>query len=391
LGEVIDVTSAAALKPSVVHITGPLIRILGDRFAHGVKVAVLDTLAQLLSKAKEMLKPFFPQLQTTFLKALNDVNRSVRLKAGYALRYLIVIHMRPDPLFNELFNGVKNAEEAGVRDTYLQALRGCVEPSGDRMSAPVMKQALQLLLSTLTHPEDVSRSTGAGCLGALCRWMPDDELASVKDEHLTEDSTSLDWSVRHGRSTALYVALKTAPEKICGDDAALPKLEKTVTSLLAADRVPVAENGVRAACYLFKHRLSRNAALPASLISPYCKAINHTSNDVKLLVAVTAGHLARSSDAVLPPELLRLLLPALVNGTKEKNSAVRASSESALVAALHMRRGEGSARDSLTSALSSLDSSGAKEALQDVVTKSLQKVAAQPEGNEEVIDKTILT
>ena len=96
LGEVIDVTSAAALKPSVVHITGPLIRILGDRFAFGVKVrnfakafcklciiisflkvAVLDTLASLLNKAKDMLKPFFPQLQTTFMKALNDVNRAV--------------------------------------------------------------------------------------------------------------------------------------------------------------------------------------------------------------------------------------------------------------------------------------------------------------------------
>ncbi len=77
LGEVIDVTSAAALKPSVVHITGPLIRILGDRFAFGVKVAVLDTLASLLNKARDMLKPFFPQLQTTFMKALNDVNRAV--------------------------------------------------------------------------------------------------------------------------------------------------------------------------------------------------------------------------------------------------------------------------------------------------------------------------
>lgn len=107
LMEIINVTSAAALKPSVVHITGPLIRILGDRFSHGVKVAVLNTLAALLAKAKDMLKPFFPQLQTAFLKALTDVNRSVRLKAGAALGFLISIHMRPDPIFNDLCNGVK--------------------------------------------------------------------------------------------------------------------------------------------------------------------------------------------------------------------------------------------------------------------------------------------
>jgi hypothetical protein len=59
-------------------------------------------------------------LQTTFVKALNDPNRTVRLKAGVALSYLIDIHMRPDPLFNELANGIKNADEASVRDTYLQ-------------------------------------------------------------------------------------------------------------------------------------------------------------------------------------------------------------------------------------------------------------------------------
>ena len=94
LGEIIKLTSVDALKPSVVHITGPLIRILGDRFSHNVKTAVLDTLAILLSKASAMLKPFLPQLQTTFLKALNDPHRTVRLKAGFALSHLITIHTR---------------------------------------------------------------------------------------------------------------------------------------------------------------------------------------------------------------------------------------------------------------------------------------------------------
>lgn len=45
-------TGAEALKPSVVNITGPLIRILGDRFAWTLKVAVLDTLSMLLVKVR---------------------------------------------------------------------------------------------------------------------------------------------------------------------------------------------------------------------------------------------------------------------------------------------------------------------------------------------------
>merc|ERR1719295_2383269 len=167
LAEVIELSNADALKPSVVHITGPLIRILGDRFASNVKTAVLDTLASLLYKASILLKPFFPQLQTTFVKALNDANRTVRLKAGIALSHLIVIHMRPDPLFNELINGIKGAsDDTSVKDTYLQALRGCLEPAGDKMSAPIRRQILPQLLALTDNTgatgglvvEDTSRS-----------------------------------------------------------------------------------------------------------------------------------------------------------------------------------------------------------------------------------------
>ena len=54
LGLVIRLTSADALRPSVVSITGPLIRILGDRFSWTVKAALLETLRLLLGKASEL-------------------------------------------------------------------------------------------------------------------------------------------------------------------------------------------------------------------------------------------------------------------------------------------------------------------------------------------------
>ncbi|XP_052855214.1 eIF-2-alpha kinase activator GCN1 isoform X1 [Drosophila gunungcola] len=107
LGEAIFLTNAQSLQPSVVHITGPLIRILGDRFNAAVKAAVLETLSILLQKVGVLLKQFLPQLQTTFLKALHDQNRNVRMKAGRALSELVAIHSRADPLFNEIHNGIK--------------------------------------------------------------------------------------------------------------------------------------------------------------------------------------------------------------------------------------------------------------------------------------------
>lgn len=62
-----------------------------------------------------MLKPFLPQLQTTFVKALNDPNKTVRVKAACALHRLVILHTRVDPLFTELQNCVKNNEDNAIK------------------------------------------------------------------------------------------------------------------------------------------------------------------------------------------------------------------------------------------------------------------------------------
>ena len=59
LTEVIQITSTDSLKLSVIHVTGPLIRILGDRFAPSVKVAVLNTIGLLLEKVATHVYIFF--------------------------------------------------------------------------------------------------------------------------------------------------------------------------------------------------------------------------------------------------------------------------------------------------------------------------------------------
>ena len=55
----------------------------------------------------------------------------------------------------------------------------------------------------------------------------------------------------------------------------------------------------------------------------------------------------------------------LVNGTKEKNSAVKSTSESALVALLHLRDEDKTGQNKCLQVLDT----GAKDALQDVITK----------------------
>ncbi|XP_053680198.1 eIF-2-alpha kinase activator GCN1 [Anopheles nili] len=387
LGEVIKLTSPTSLQPSVVHITGPLIRILGDRFNAGVKAAVLETLAILLHKVGIMLKQFLPQLQTTFLKALHDPSRTVRIKAGHALAELIVIHTRPDPLFVEMHNGIKNTDESAVRETMLQALRGIVTPAGDKMTEPLRKQIYTTLAGMLDHSEDVSRTAAAGCFGALCRWLTPEQLDDALTNHMLNEDYGDDATLRHGRTTALFVALKEFPSAIVTTRYE-PKICKVINGALVSDKIPVALNGVRAGCYLLQYGMTdAGAKLSTTVIAPFVKSMNHSSNEVKQLLAKTCTYLAR----VVPPEriapeYLKLAIPMLVNGTKEKNGYVRSNSEAALVHVLRLRDGEDFHQRCVT-----LLEPGARDSLNEVVSKVLRKVALQAVGKEEELDDTILT
>ena len=71
----VEVTATKALKPFVLKITGPLIRIVADRFPYQVKAAILVTLGRIIDRGGIALKPFLPPLQTTFVKALGDSTR----------------------------------------------------------------------------------------------------------------------------------------------------------------------------------------------------------------------------------------------------------------------------------------------------------------------------
>lgn len=389
LGEVIQLTSAASLQPSVVHITGPLIRILGDRFNAGVKAAVLETLAILLHKVGVMLKQFLPQLQTTFLKALHDPNRSVRMKAGYALAELVVIHPRPDPLFTEIHNGIKavNTEDPTMKETMCQALRGLLTPSGDKLSEPLKRQIYQTLATMMAIPEDVARSAASGCFGALLRWLNADQLDDALVNHILNEDYGDDWALRHGRSAALFVGLKEAPSTVFVEKYQT-KICKNIIGNITHERLQIANNAIRAAVYLFQYCLNEKQQLPPNLISPFVKSMNHQSHEVKQILAKTCIYLAKVvPPSNMTPELLKALIPMLVNGTKEKNGYVKSNSEIALIEILGLRNGEETFQKTVA-----LLEVGARDSLNEVTSKVLRKTLLLPHlGKDEELDDTLLS
>jgi len=170
LGEAIGYTDAASLKPFVIPITGPLIRIVGDRFAWQVKAAILHTLALLIGKGQALLKPFVPQLQTTCVKSLHDPAKLVRARGAAALASLAPLSTRVEPLLTEL-NGALMGAEAGVQHALLCALGGVLRHMAKPVSMATLEAVRASACGLLCGDDDALCDAAASCLGALGKWV----------------------------------------------------------------------------------------------------------------------------------------------------------------------------------------------------------------------------
>uniref|UniRef100_A0AAQ6A345 TOG domain-containing protein n=1 Tax=Amphiprion ocellaris TaxID=80972 RepID=A0AAQ6A345_AMPOC len=386
LGGVIKLTSPEALRPSVVNITGPLIRILGDRFAWTVKTALLETLTLLLAKVGIALKPFLPQLQTTFLKALQDSSRAVRLRAAEALGQLVSIHTKVDPLFTEQLSAIRNAEDSGVRCTMLQALRFVIQGAGSKVDPAIRKSITTTLLGMLGHDEDATRMASAGCVGELCAFLSEEELKSVLLHHVLADVSGVDWMVRHGRSLALAIAVKSAPEKLCEKDY-YDTVTETILASATADRIPIATSGIRGMGFLLRHqfRTEGGSSVSQRIITQFVKCLQNQSSDIRLVSERVLWWVFKDPSPSMEASLIKPLLKSLLDNTKDKNTSVRAQSEHTIVNLLRLRQGE----DTMQTITAILDSAS-NDLLSECHRRSLKKIASLPDSNEE-IDDTILT
>lgn len=94
-------------------------------------------------------------------------------------------------------------------------------------------------------------------------------FTKIIDIQLGND-VNADWVLRHGRSAALFVALKESPATVYN-----PKEKDRVCavifSYLAADRVQIVMNGVRACGYLFQYLMNESQSIPQQILSPFVR------------------------------------------------------------------------------------------------------------------------
>lgn len=214
LSDIINLTSEAALGPHVIKITGPLIRIVGDRFPAEVKSAILNTLYLLICKCAKQLKPFLPQLQTTFIKALSDPNATVRSRGGVALAELITEPKRATTVLAELAASVASDSNPALKTSMLQAMVGIVSNKliGPQLTPDVIIKLTGLASDYLVFDKDSVRRESARLLAVTSPFMSEADLtALVSQKLLARTATS---SEKDGSLVAIQAICKISGARL---------------------------------------------------------------------------------------------------------------------------------------------------------------------------------
>lgn len=188
---IIEKTPAIGLKPFVTGIVGPLIRVIGERYNGDVKSAILLSLNKLFEKIPQLLRPFIPQLQRTFIKCLTDGSSELlRTRSAKAIGTLIEYQPKVDPLVIELLNNFKNVENdnEGIKSAILKALLEVIEKAGGKMSENCKNGIMELIEREMG--ENVNVVTYAELIGSISRILKDDEFENmIKGKVLNNDNS----------------------------------------------------------------------------------------------------------------------------------------------------------------------------------------------------------
>jgi hypothetical protein len=255
LGELIDYTSAKFLAgPLIVKMTGPLLRIVGDRNPSNVKVAILQTLGRVLIKGGPALRAFVPQFQTTFVKALSDPSRQVRVEAIAALSLLMPLATRIDPLIKELVTGslgrnvgVEGLAATVIQTATLEALAAVLGQGGAKVKLPdSIPAALDASKQLINHPDENIRDASAKVMGMSCAILGAEATQELLLSDLFRDTDNdTELTVRHGRACAIRrILVGTVELKI--DSNILDNLKTICLTMIKDEKSVVRESGFAA-------------------------------------------------------------------------------------------------------------------------------------------------
>ncbi|KAF7805246.1 protein ILITYHIA [Senna tora] len=338
LGELIEVTSEQSLKDFVIPITGPLIRIIGDRFPWQVKSAILSTLSIMIRKGGIALKPFLPQLQTTFVKCLQDSTRTVRSSAALALGKLSGLSTRVDPLVGDLLSSLQGSD-GGVREAILTALKGVLKHAGKNVSMVVRNRVYDVLKDLIRHEDDQVRIDAASILGILTKHLEDVQLTELIQELLSLAS-SPSWSARHGSVLAMSSMLRHNPVPICLSSS-FSSIVDRLKDALKDEKFPLRESSTKALGRLLLYQTQRDhfdSVLYKDVLSLLVSSTRDDSSEVRRRALSAIKAVAKANPSAIMSNVT-ITGPALAECLKDGNTPVRLAAERCALHAFQLAKG----------------------------------------------------
>ncbi len=379
IGELVTVTSEESVKPHIITITGPLIRVISDKFQWSVKAAILQTLSIVIAKGSAALKPFLPQLQTTFVKCLQDSARTVRMRAAGALGLLMQLQTRLDPLCTELVNGLHASDvDAGIREAMTVALRDVIKKAGAHITQPTLERIVADLQQEVPGQTDEAHAARASALGAAATFLPAADFDALLGTLLTAGAATGD--TRLNRAAALCAILELMPARVAGS-AAASRVDASIRTLVSDARAEVRQLAARAAGLLLVHQLATGATQPGSLAELLALTMRDESSDVRRRALSVLKRVAKVAPAAAFTPLLPVLLPPAVEALTDRVSPVK------LVAERAVRRccwPSAAMADGIESAQALVSAAGAplRSKLTDAVLRRLSKLPDDSDDEE---------
>lgn len=338
LGELIEVTSEKALREFVIPITGPLIRIIGDRFPWQVKSAILSTLSIIIRKGGMALKPFIPQLQTTFIKCLQDNTRTVRSSAALALGKLSALSTRVDPLVGDLLSGLQTPD-VGVREAILTALKGVVKHAGQSLGT-VVRIRIYTLLMDLIHSEDEQlRISSSSIFGRFSLYLEDIQISEVLKD-LPSSALSPIWAARHGSILTISAILRHNPVVICSSSF-LATVINCLKNGLKDEKFPVRESSIRAFGRLLLHQVQSdpcNSSAHSETLAYIVLAMQDDSSEARRRALSSLKAVAKANPSAIAIHA-SIFGPVLAECLKDGNTPVRLTAERCALHAFQLTKG----------------------------------------------------
>ncbi|VDM03394.1 unnamed protein product [Schistocephalus solidus] len=341
-------------------------------------------LVPVLSQCPTATRPFTPQLQATFTKALGDAHRQIRLLGGRGLANIAAITPKIDQLLTELAAAVTsklnptaaNAPSSGpyvqalaaaglYPDTSLNALRLCLEKSVGKARFSTLKTVVGQLLSistldklpslqpqqNLSQVEDAPvagventpisaqcvRRSASACVGAAlasahgyaCRLRDGPKLPTDEVCELADFEAIVPWLTKQTSDSVLLQTYALAIMAMC---------KVRPSSLLREEEAAIYLEGFRALAYWLGSAVELKVPPEdiLSLIQLLSRAFKLDDAEGRMFAAHIAEHLAWRIDlqdrafAATCTSWITHLIALLTTASRDRSSVVCVASEEAL-------------------------------------------------------------